>query len=807
MAGQFAARSSVRAFALSTASAVGLISVAEAQSSDEIVVTATRRAESINDVPVSVSAFDERLIEYARVTDIRALQTLSPSFASASGQSGAGATFLSIRGVGTSGDNAGFESAVGVFIDGVYRSRSGIGIAELPEVAQVELLRGPQGTLFGKNTSGGAISITTAGPQDDFAGYASAIFGNFDQIEIEAGLTGPVVADTLALRVDGKYREREGHIRDVNSDRTFNDLDRYFVRGQALFAPYETFRMRLIADLYRADENCCAGVNFIAGPTADTVDLIASFSALTGLVREATEAFQVAYTPGRDLTENVDEWGASNEIDWEIGGLNLTAITAYRDFELVRGQDIDFSGLDRAYREGQFTGFETFTQELRLQGERGALDWLVGAFFAKEDLAFTDTVRFGAQNVAYVDALFAFNPLAGFELYDTFGAAVPEAFGFPLPAPVAGDGQQADAYTIATTSWALFTHNEISLSDRLTLTAGARLNRERKTFSATLDAVSPTCDFYLSVLADPGFQAFATAAPEAVLLSCNPAVNTEFNGAYADRRTETEVTGTAKLAWRLTDSLLAYGGYDRGYKAGGFNLDRSGFDTVILGGDGAQTNDLEFEEEVVNAYEIGVKTDWLDGALAINAALFLQNVADFQNLVFSGTNFFVVNADIRARGVELESRYRPTDALTMQAGYTLLDAEFTDAAQLAGTALAGLEGSQLAGTPRHVLTGAVTYAPPIGATGLDGLLHVNVRWQSKASLDALAAAGNEAFAVFGGRIGVSGGKGRWLAEAFAENIFDKRYFAGAFGVPEQPGTVAVYPAPPRFWGGRVRVHF
>ncbi len=801
-------KQSITPKALSSVGLVAIISALQpafAQTGDEIVVTATKRAESIQDIPIAVSAFDEDLVENARVTDIRALETVSPSFSASTGQSAAGATTISIRGVGTGGDNAGFESAVGVFIDGVYRSRSGIGIAELPEVDRIELLRGPQGTLFGKNTSAGAINIITARPQNEFGGYLSAIYGNFDGLEIEGGLTGPVVEDVLALRIDAKYRERDGFIEDINSDRTFNDLNRYFIRGQALWTPTESISVRLIGDYYEANENCCAGINFTAGPTADAVDLVASLAGVAGIVREDPEGFRVAYTPGRDLTEEVNEWGVSNEINWDLGFADFTAITAYRDFELVRGQDVDFSGQDRAFRDGQFTGFETFSQEVRLQGEAGALDWLIGGFFAQEDLAFTDTVRFGAQNAAYVDALFAFNPLAGFELFDTFGPAFPEALGFPLPAAANGDGQQADAFAIDTTSWALFTHNQIALNDALTLTLGVRYNRENKDLSANLDAVSPTCDFFLASLADPGFQAFAAAAPDAILLSCNPAVNTEFNGAYTDERTESEVTGTAKLAWRATDNLLLYGGYDRGYKAGGFNLDRSGFDTIILGGDGPQTDDLEFEEEVVNAYEIGAKSDFYDGRLTVNLALFTQDVKDFQNLVFSGVNFFVVNSDLRSRGLELEMAVRPIEGLTILGGYTLNDAELSNAAQLIGTPLEGQAGDQL--NPRHTLTGSLTHKAPLGRTGLNGLFHLNTRWTSAAPTDALASADNDAFAVVGGRIGISGKDDRWQAEIFAENIFNEFFIAASFPVPEQPGTVGVYPGAPRFWGGRVRVNF
>ena len=817
----------------------------DAYSDNDIIVTATRRDQAAQDVPLAVSVVGGEQLANAGVVDIRGIQQLAPSLKTTTGQSSATGAVLSIRGIGTAGDNPGFEPAVGVFIDGVFRSRAGVALAELPPIERVEVLRGPQGTLFGRNTSAGALNITTQKPKFELGGYVEGSYGNLNEIEIKAGVTGPV-SEQLALRLDGGYHKRDGYIRDVNSDNRINNIDRYFVRGQALFEN-EDVSFRLIGDYARTDESCCGAVNTLSGlaifPGIDAssssalalvgTNVIRNFAGVPalggttgtiGIPNYTRGSRDMAVTPGRDLAEAVNEWGVSGELNWDFGNATLTSITAYRDWDAKRNQDIDFSGLDRAYRDNYRTSIKDFTQELRLQGTafNDKLDWLVGGFYLNEKLTLNDTVRFGAQADQYVDGVISGLSRSpglpnGVQLFGTLGPAVPVFGGVPLPRTPNGAGQQNDAYKVDTQAFAVFTHNIINFTDNLSLTLGVRYNHETKDIETDLNSVVPACSFFLSPASAAyraGLQAANLYGP-AFLLTCNPTVNSEFNGVRSGDRSESEFTGTAKLSFKVNDDVLVYGGYDRGYKSGGYNLDRGSFDSVLLPipnsnpvrfGNGAQIEDLEFGNETVDAYEIGIKTNFTR-QFQFNASLFYSDFKNYQSNRFSGTNFVVLNFDkLVAKGVELESIIRPHPDLAFNLGYTYVDAKATDASPLAG----GDNGRQASNQPKHTITGAMTWTPQI-SEGVGGLFHVDYRVNSDAFPlnDPLARrfTANDGFGIVNLRAGVNFGDGKYSVEGYVENLFDTYYNITAFPIPEQGNSYAVYPSAPRFYGVKVAAKF
>ncbi|MBK7163508.1 MAG: TonB-dependent receptor [Sphingomonadales bacterium] len=866
----------VRAALLSTISvaSIGLASAAQAQDEtveatdaaaeedvafDEIIVTATRRDQAAQDVPLAVSVVAGEQLANAGIVDIRGIQQLAPSLKTTTGQSSATGAVLTIRGIGTAGDNPGFEPAVGVFIDGVFRSRAGVALAELPPIERVEVLRGPQGTLFGRNTSAGALSISTQKPKFEIGGYVEASYGNYDEIEFKAGVTGPVT-EQLALRLDGGYHKRDGYITDVNSGNGINNLDRYFVRSQALFEN-EDVSFRLIADYAKTDEVCCGAVNTQSGfsvPLTSTDNIIARIAtsalnpiaatpALGGAVgRVGTPAYtrgsrQMAVSPGRDLSEKVNEWGVSGELNWDFGAATLTSITAYRDWDARRNQDIDFSGVDRAYRDNYRTSIKDFSQEIRLQGTafNDSVDWLVGGFYLNEKLTLSDTVRFGTQANQYVDTIIrgltSSAVPGGVQVFGTLGPSVPHLgqamlatdpvllgqalgnaatlalFSNPIPGSPAGSGQVADNYRVKTDAIALFTHNIINFTDNLSLTLGLRYNRETKDIDANLNSVVPTCSFFRSANGQQWLSELSTnpaglgaIAPAVLLLGCNPTVNSEFNGISSDSRKETEFTGTAKLSFKVNEDVLIYGGYDRGYKSGGYNLDRGSFDSVLLGGDGAQLTDLEFGNETVDSYEVGIKTNF-SRQFQFNASLFHSNFKGYQSNRFLGNSFVVLNYDkLVSKGVELESIIRPHPDLAFNLGYTYVDAKVTD--PLAGSD----NGRQASNQPKHTFTGAVTWTPQI-SDGVNGLVHADFRQQSDAFPlnDPLARSftGNDGFGIVNLRAGVNFGDGKYSVEGYVENLFNTYYNITAFPIPEQGSSFAVYPAPPRFYGVKLGVKF
>ena len=243
---------------------------------EEIIVTATRRERSVMEVPLAVSAYGAEQLELSGVTDIGHLMRIAPSLHLGTGQAETVGATARIRGIGTNSDNPGFEPAVGLYVDGVYRNRAGVGYNELGAIERVEILRGPQGTLFGRNASAGVVSIITAGPDPEGSGYGDISFGSYDSTRIEAGASGSDSASGISARLDTVWHKRDGFLEDPNYDRSYNDRDRLFVRGQLIYEPNAGTSIRLIADHTTRDEQCCAAVGLVRGPTAAIIQGISA---------------------------------------------------------------------------------------------------------------------------------------------------------------------------------------------------------------------------------------------------------------------------------------------------------------------------------------------------------------------------------------------------------------------------------------------------------------------------------------------------------------------------------------------------
>ncbi|MCX7358399.1 MAG: TonB-dependent receptor [Alphaproteobacteria bacterium] len=847
---------------------------------DEIVVTATGRAAAIQDVPLAVTAVSGEQLENSGVQDLRDVTQVAPSLQMGTGQSNSSGTIARIRGIGTGSDNPGFEGAVGIFIDGVYRARAGAALADLPELERVEILRGPQGTLFGRNTSAGAISVVSAGPRFEPGMYIQGDYGldDLEEVGLEAGVNMPV-SDSLALRFDGVVRDRGGYITDTTTGDDINSSSRWSARGQALWDISPDASLRLILDAAESDSVCCGAVYVSYGTTTAIISALtggggATPSANGGVPPINPEARLMSVTSGRGYGETTEEIGFSGQLDWDLGGINLTSITAVRDWKAVRDQDIDFTRADIAYRDGLEVGIENFTQEIRLQGEVGRVNWLVGAFYADESIDQTDTIRVGAQASAFsnaaVSGLCAASP-STVELFNICGGGVPSIFQGVLnnpagpfagvapgrmspaqllaanlailsvnPGPnagslvqtVAGNGQQADVWNVQTQSLSVFTHNEISLTDNLILTLGARYSDETKDLDANLNAVNPTCASLQQMeLATTGLLGTNTAAPgfplgivrfiegtasgaTAMALACNPAVNPIANGHWTGSRQENEFSGTASLAYHLNDDVMIYGGYSRGYKAGGFNIDRSGFSIrpSTTSASALNVGQLAFEPEFTDSYEAGIKTTLFGGTTTFNVTGFYQQIHDYQSNNFNGFNFITRNVpEVISQGVELEMAANPFEGLNINAGVTYTDAYYDSTVTF--NALDPIPntinaGDPLSFAPEWVATGAIAYRVPISAN-LGALFYLDGRWNSEYRTQTLNRTANTdqgSFAVFNGRVGIGPQNERWSVELFGQNLTDEFYFVGAFAPPLQNSRV-VFPNEPRTYGVSVRLQY
>lgn len=880
-----------------TSAAIGSVDEADQaaeQGGADIIVTAQGRAQALADVPLAISAVTAEALANSGANDIRQLNQVAPSLLVSSTGSDSN-TSARIRGVGTVGDNAGLESSVAVFIDGVYRSRTGVGLNDLGEIERIEVLRGPQGTLFGRNASAGLLNIVTRGPSFDFGANGEFTYGNYDAYRAQLGITGPIT-DQLAFRVDGLYSKRDGFYRDVNTGYEANDRDRYLVRGQLLFEPSENFSVRLIGDYSEKNENCCAAVYAGVGIAEANQNLISPANPIVPvLLQVAGVTFEeyfpslndpysrdIAITPGRDYSGTTKDYGGSMQIDAKLGGVSLTSITAYREFSAYQGADADYGLADILnFLPDSGREFKTFSQEVRLQGtafdER--LDWLVGGYFAHENLYTTNSLQFGADYGAFAACrlLTTVSPLLPRNadqpgcLAGPGGAITAGALAgiFPDPdgaGPVQGAAPFVNALRTLSTianvgddnanfeqvsdNFAVFTHNIVHLTDRLDLTLGLRYTNETKTLDADFRNTNTVCQTLQSQLLPYLTGAAATTVP-ATLLGAVPSLGCQGNSSAGlnaitleDRRRESKFTGTAVLSYKPVDDVLVYASYSRGYKAGGFNLDRSPFLNPPAGGPlpifplnpafaDVYASGLQFDEEEVDAFEIGLKYD--SRRFSLNLAAFRQEFSNFQLNTFNGTVFVVQNINgcdddmgggdrdlspttgicdpdaitpgVVSQGVEVEAAFRPARFLTANFGITYADTRFAD--QLVGSdqgapldpQLRLLPGDNMSNAPEIVVTSSIAWTPPIGSTGLTGLVYFDGRLSDdyNTGSDLFPQKEQDSFAVVNGRVGLRGPDQRWAVELWAQNLLNERYSQVTFSSPYQSGgqvavIAATYPA-------------
>jgi iron complex outermembrane recepter protein len=807
----------------------------------DIIITATKREQALQDVPIAVSAISGDQLKAAGVTDVRALQTLSPSLVLTSSASEAAGTVARIRGIGTTGDNPGLESAVAIFIDGVYRNRNNVGLTELGEVERIELLRGPQGTLFGRNASAGLINVVTKGPQSTFGGYAEATYGNYDQMRFAAGVTGPL-GDSVAARIDGVYGKRDGFMDDLVTGQDYNDRNRWMLRGQLKFTPSDDINIRFIADYSDRKEQCCAAATIVRGPTAAFIEGLGGSLGSGGAAGTVTYDRLSATTPGFSFQTDVKEWGVSAEVNWDFNAVKLTSISAYRDWQASRGQDADFSSASIFQRPdgGQVQEFKTLSQELRLNGTAfdDKLDWLVGGYYANEKLALDDTLRYGSQYDNFASCLIfngvlpaAARPFispsspgcissAGVTALRTNPAlaaffANPARPGVGSLAAVLGQPANSldntgltDQHRQKSTNIAVFTHNVFNLTDKFSVTIGARYTEEKKTYDGINLSNNTLC------------RAIATAsgalAGLRALAGAPCAINNLLDGIYSSDRKESEWSGTAVLSYKVNDDLLTYASYSKGYKGGGYNLDRSGLalDATLAGAGtlgfypllsstnpGVTRDTLQFDPEKVDAYELGVK--YGTRAFTVNVAAYLQDFSDFQLNTFNGVNFIVANLPkVKSKGVEVEAFARPTDHLTLGAGMSYSIAKYGNnlvtpttlttyatptATNTAGGALFRLPGQQITNAPKYTFSGNMGYRRPITESGIEAFINADFRYQSdvNSGSDLDAEKIQDGYTIVNGRIGIGDADSKWSLEFFAKNIFDKNYFQVGFDAPLQ----------------------
>lgn len=782
---------------------------AENYDGNEIVVTATKREQTLQDVPVAVSVTTSETIERAFIRDIKDLATVVPSLRVGERQNSSNTNFF-IRGFGNGANNAGIEPSVGVFIDNVYRSRSAAQIADLPDVERIEVLRGPQSTLFGKNASAGVISVITQKPKFTFGGNVEASYGNYDAWVLKGVVTGPVT-DTLALSLSGSVNKRDGFFRDLGTGGRTNDRNRWFIRGQALFEPNSDLSVRIIGDYGKIDEICCAVVNVrAAAPTFILTNIIG------GRVNLPQDAFDNIVYNNFDSTNKIESYGVSGQIDYRVGPMTLTSITAYRRSTTNANFDSDFTSADllRGSNLG-FIDLKTFTQELRLSANfLDKLNVLVGGFYFNEKVEQSTQLRWGRDARAYANQLLlaqAGVPITTLEAQ--LGALTSNNYAGLFFA----QGQGLDElYHMKNENFSIFSQVDFEVTDRLTLTGGISYTNDKKRYTTNVFSSDTFANINLTALGNALIGAGQVASGQRLLALrpfqfFPPFVNVP-NATENGRTSDDKFTYTARVAYDATDTINVYASYATGYKASSINLSRD-----------SRPGQRSAAPENSEVFEFGLKGNW--SVASANLAVFHQAIKGFQSNIFTGTGFVLANAGKQSVfGIEFEGNVRPTKWLTLGLSMTYLDPKYDDFKNSAFGDATGITpadippisatfwgeiNKELGNGDRVILRGSYHYESETQVVeGLPGFIQRNpvtgavLPGGYQPGLDAARPFTREVDEL-DASLTYALSNGLELS-VWGRNLLDDRFISTIFDSPAQNGSVSAYPNGPRTYGVAAR---
>ena len=542
---------SIKAAALgASALAAGVVGTgALAQTPDVITVTAQKREQTLQETPVSVAVVTDTAIEQSQIRDAADLQTLVPSLSVAEFAASTNTQFT-LRGIGTSSFNIGLEPSVGVFVDGVYRPRSGSAINDLLSIERVEVIRGPQSTLFGRNTPAGVVSFITKEPEFQFGADGELTFGDYGQVVVKGTVTGPLnESETLAFRLDATTHSNDGYLDNVSPSGQINQVnnrDRQSYRAQLLWLADDRTEVRLIGDLGEIDENCCAAPFGFYDPIDQ--------GALVGLGGTALPAdpFDEQIAVDGLVNTELTTSGVSAEVNRDFDNFTFTSITAYRRYDEAQDIDADFSDLALVEPRDIDTEFTTFTQEFRFTSTGdNFVDWMGGFFFYDNDLEFNQNLGYGADSKPFFDSasqssvapiVAAINagapgtlpPNAGGITLLEFLVGANNMLGNPAVPALPAQGYIAPGLTVQenfqydTQSWSAFGQLDFNLTDRFTLTVGGRYTEEEKEMATDVTITDPISALDFGQLGSE--LRFPTCANPAVLATCPYATTTILAG-------------------------------------------------------------------------------------------------------------------------------------------------------------------------------------------------------------------------------------------------------------------------------------
>lgn len=689
---------------------------------EEIIVTARKRAESQQDVPIAVTALSSSDLELRSISDISNVARTMPNVNFSNSSSGSGTPFSTsfyIRGIGQNQDLIGTDPGVATYVDGIYVSRAIGALFDVVDFQSVEVLRGPQGTLFGKNTIGGAVNITTQRPDEEWGGYFDATVGNFSRIDLKAALNAVLIPDTVLARISVARLDRGGYVERVKAGDTQGDQDTLAGRAVIEVRAEENLRFTFSADGNDTDgtANYLKLVQVVNSPTAaPALHFWNQFIGTpTNTAINASDLNQKTWTTTSDgpNVSRLNSWGFAGTVDWEASSaLSVKSISAWRGFKSYYFVDLDGTDGD-AYDTEQNQDQTQFTQEVQLTGEtaNARINWLFGAFYMREEIEelSTRTTPRGLYNAGGPPPRnnITFDP----RIYDVFQDV----------RSLAGFGQATFAVT-----------------DALNVTGGLRYTDERKTFGGeTRRQITRT-----------------VAVPY-----------------YTNEKSWNAWTPMGSIDFKPMENTLLYASASRGFKSGG--MPSVPINTVAI--------TKTFDQETVWSYEAGIKADWLGGRLRTNAAVFHSKYDDIQlSFQLDGTLQVINCGNATIEGAELEVLAEPIAGLTLDASAGYMPKARVDNVIAECTNSGVREGARLPRTPKWTGNLGLQYRFDVGQNGQAVAMRGDVSHQSKYfnSPNELASIAEDGYVTVNGRITYFGPDEKWQLSLYGKNLFNEAYIVG-----------------------------
>ncbi len=714
----------------------------------EIIVTARRRAESAQDVPIALTALSGDAVTAPGTVGLSQVAQLAPSLQLTA--TNPRNTNINIRGLGATPAFAspGLEYGVGVYVDQVYLSRPTQSAFDLYDIAQVEVLRGPQGTLFGKNTTAGAINILTQEPEFTPSARGELSLGNYRSIQARATGTAPIT-DKLAVRLSFTDTVRDKGFQTIrDTGKRVHDLYSLGLRGQLLWEPSDIFRVRLIGDYSEQRQNCCIGVTTAIRTTrVDGSPLPANFL-------QRVDRFD--YTPlpidpyerrletNQPFSVKLETYGGTAIADLDLGPATITSVTGWRKLNFDPETDADVIGLDVFLRAGVKETQEQFSQELRIasNGTR-TVDYVAGLYYFWQQIDDSFFTIYGPDA-----ALWVLGPAPG-------------STGPSIGGQAALNGLFADGTAVTSTkSYAAFGEATWHIGPAVDLTGGLRYTKEKKDGS------------FGQVQRGPALTATEVLfGAQAIRNAFAPNIPT-----FSASTDENNLTGRGTIAVRPAEDILAYATYSRGFKSGGLNLNATNAPRVI-------------DPEKVEAYEVGLKTQFFDRMLTLNLAAFTQDVKNYQSqqidTAVAQTAYIANVGTVRSRGFELDASLRPTRGLNLFVAGAYTDATYRSFENapcpvefLGLQTICDLSGRRLPGVSKYSLSVGGEYAVEV-ANSRELYVNADHAYRSDFFTTYNLAADSRApgYHLTNARIGIRADDGGWDISLFARNLFDSEYIS------------------------------